>query len=114
MLAFLTKTQDYKNVSKARKRFSTPFFMLQVKKTDFQQPLRIGITASRRVGNAVVRNKAKRRLRMMIRNISKNRSDLTGADIVIIARTAVTTCQFSLLEDHFLRGLSYFKLDEAG
>jgi ribonuclease P protein component len=52
---------------------------------DFYQPgSRLGITASRKVGNAVVRNRFKRRLRAWFRS---RRRDFTGElDIVVIAR----------------------------
>ena len=52
---------------------------------------RYGITVSRHVGKAVVRNKIKRRLREILRKITLK----PGFDIVIIARTAAAAADYS-------------------
>ncbi len=63
---------------------------------------RLGITASRKVGNAVVRNRFKRRLRAWFRT---NRSDLPGdVDLVVIARRAGAQLSLDQLDTR-LRGL---------
>ncbi len=45
---------------------------------------RLGVTVSRRVGNAVVRNRVKRRIREWYRQVG--RQQVVGRDIVVIAR----------------------------
>ncbi len=45
---------------------------------------RLGITVSRRVGNAVIRNRLKRRIREWYRTGGRGRVD--GLDLVVIAR----------------------------
>lgn len=60
---------------------------------------RLGITVSSKVGNAVVRARIRRRLRELFR---KRRSKLpVGLDLVLIARTAAATVEFSALERSF-------------
>ena len=54
---------------------------------------RYGLTVSRRVGNAVVRNKVKRRLREIIRNTGLK----PGWDIIIIARNTTASADFITL-----------------
>lgn len=63
--------------------------------------LRLGVVASRRVGNAVARARAKRLLREVYR---LNRHDLEGAcDIVLVARDTILRCRWNELQSDFLR-----------
>jgi ribonuclease P protein component len=61
---------------------------------------RVGITVSRRVGNAVIRNRVKRWLREVVRHQWQS---LEGAwDIVIIARPSAPTAGLQILEGEFM------------
>jgi len=62
---------------------------------------RFGVVASRRIGNAVYRNRAKRRLRALI----QKHKDLLpeGCDLVLVARRRVLTAAWSELESVFIR-----------
>jgi ribonuclease P protein component len=60
------------------------------------EPSRLGIIASRKVGNAVARNRAKRRLREIARALwPRVRPD--GRQVVLIALPSVPTVDFELL-----------------
>ncbi len=50
---------------------------------------RVGYTASKKVGNAVLRNRAKRRMRAIAREVLGLR-EATGTDFVLIARSGST------------------------
>jgi ribonuclease P protein component len=63
---------------------------------------RLGVTASRRLGSAVVRSRCKRRLRELYR---RHRAELAGlnADIVLNARRGCDEAAWGELEDEYLR-----------
>ena len=49
------------------KRASAPAFLLQCRERDDRGPARVGFTVTRKIGNAVERNRIRRRLREVIR-----------------------------------------------
>lgn len=63
---------------------------------------RYGISVSRRVGKAVMRNRVKRRLREILRQVSLR----PGWDIIVIARAAAANADYRLLEKAVNRRLS--------
>ena len=73
---------------------------------------RVGFTASRKIGNAVARNRAKRRLRAA----AAARLPLLarpGHDYVLVARASVLTRDFALLLDDLAEAVkaAHLKLD---
>ena len=58
--------------------------------------IRVGFTASKKVGNAVLRNKAKRRLREVVRHVMTTEGK-ENYDYVIIARDVATLNPFNQL-----------------
>lgn len=66
---------------------------------------RIGITAGRVLGNAVERNRIKRRMREAIR---RNRAELTAqVDVILHPRRAVLDAEFSAIEQDVRRALHW-------
>lgn len=61
-----------------------------------QESIRVGFTASRKVGGAVARNRAKRRLRALAAEILPAQGK-PGTDYVLIGRPATVTRPFALL-----------------
>ena len=89
-LSILAKRADFLKAARARRQ-STPAFTLQYREreTDEATGIRIGFTCSKKVGNAVARNRAKRRLREIAR-LTLPEHGRDGFDYVLIGRREVT------------------------
>jgi ribonuclease P protein component len=101
----LKASADFQRTAREGRKWTGTAFVMQVLKTDSTQPFRLGLTASRRVGGAVQRNRAKRRLREMTR-AHLRAQNLSGCDIVLIAKTAAITMDFAAMGAEFKTGLS--------
>lgn len=87
----LRKRSDFLKAARARRQ-NTPGFTLQARERGDGEPtdaVRFGITCSKKVGNAVARNRAKRRLREIAR-LALPRHGRPGWDYVLIGRPVVT------------------------
>lgn len=70
--------------------------------------IRVGFTASKRVGNAVMRNKAKRRMREVVALWAKKAARFPSSDVVVIAKPAAVTAPFTKLQSDFETSLANF------
>jgi ribonuclease P protein component len=87
----------------------TPGFVLLVRPRGDDDPtMRIGITVSKKVGGAVVRNRMKRRFRELARAILP-RAGVPGADHVLIGRQGGIERPFATLSDDLVRALAKAK-----
>lgn len=87
----LKNRADFVSAARAR-RTSRPGFTLQARqRQDDIEPgvVRVGFTCSKKVGNAVARNRAKRRLRSIAREVLPD-AGLPGWDYVLIGRPEIT------------------------
>src|SRR5262245_36733844 len=79
-------------------------FLLQALDRREDGPVRVGFTVSRKVGNAVVRNRVRRRLKEMVRLAPSERMK-PGHDYVLIGRRASLDVPFGRLAEDFGRAL---------
>jgi ribonuclease P protein component len=105
----LKRREDFLRVAAARRRWVTPAFILQARERSREdtdaaaaasgaaasnptsaertvREVRVGFTVSRKVGNAVVRNRVRRRLRAAAASVLPARAT-PGFDLVLVGRT---------------------------
>jgi ribonuclease P protein component len=88
----LTGPGDFQRVRRTGTSYSHPLFVAVVCANDLPAA-RIGVSASRNLGNAIRRNRAKRRLREAFRPFM---ADVPGGwDVVVIARPALLEAEWA-------------------
>jgi len=100
----LRNSREFRLVYERGRRYSSPFFNIFVLRTASTSP-RLGLTVTRKIGDAVVRNRCKRRLREIVRHyFNERRSDSPldiGIDLVINARSSLPKADYSRIEESF-------------
>lgn len=92
-LGRLKKRSEFLAVAATNRRWTAPGLVLQARKLPVDAPppatpLRIGFTATKKIGNAVARNRARRRLRAAVHEVlcREDSGRPHPADIVLVAR----------------------------
>lgn len=85
----LTRSEDFKRVRRSGRSYAHPLLVL-VAQTAEGDGLHVGVTASRGIGTAVKRNRAKRLLREAMRTLIP--SLMPGWDLLLIARPPLLAC----------------------
>ncbi|HEY2185585.1 MAG TPA: ribonuclease P protein component [Xanthobacteraceae bacterium] len=87
----------------------TAGFILQVRKRGDQGPGRVGFTVARKVGNAVERNRVRRRLKEMVR-LAAATGLPDGNDYVLVGRRAALSLPFEQIAHDFKRALGRLRV----
>ena len=106
----LKRRTDFRAAA-AGARASAGGFVVQARRRGDQGPCRVGFTVSRQVGNAVERNRVRRRLREVVR-LSPAAALRPGHDYVLIARRAALQAPFADMVRQFAAALT--RLNGAG
>lgn len=81
----MTRRADYLAANRGQRQTTPGFILLVHDRRDGDTSARLGITVSKKVGGAVVRNRMKRRFRALSRKLLPDHG-LAGADHVLIGR----------------------------
>lgn len=102
----MTQRGDYLRAARAVRQ-GTPAFLLQARlRPDGGTAARIGLTCSKKIGNAVTRNRAKRRLRALVRAVMPAGAR-AGWDYVLVGRPDTTVAHpFAQMQADLARALA--------
>ena len=95
-IARLTQRRDFLAAAEHGRRFRSPAFTVQVndqRRDAAETGLRLGLTASRKVGGAVERNRIRRRLRAAAKLALAEQLD-RSCDVVVVARPETIAADF--------------------
>ena len=100
----IRKRSEYQVIYDKGQRIPSGSFVLFVLRNALDRP-RLGITATRRIGGAVQRNRAKRLVREIFR---RHRSEFDNVDIVVNARASLPGAEYRRLEAELMSRLRPF------
>ena len=86
----LKKRQEFLDIAASGIKWVTPAFVLQMGCDFLCDEPKVGFTASRKVGNAVKRNRAKRRLRALAQDVLMEEGRTSHGYVLIARHNAVT------------------------
>lgn len=95
----LRRSIEFKSAQSRGRRISTEWFVFVVAPRDDREPARLGVTASRKVGNSVRRSRLKR----LVREVFRLHPDWfpRGLDLVVICKKDDPTLCLQLVEADF-------------
>ena len=107
----LKKNSDFRRLYSRGKSAVTPYMVVYCRRSPLDHN-RVGYTVSTKIGNAVTRNRARRRLREIYRlNLPSMKK---GYDIVVVARKRCVEAKYSKVEVGFIKACTELGLIEGG
>lgn len=104
----IKKNKDFQIVFKQGKSFANRQFIIYVLKKNEQSAFRIGLSVSKKIGNSVMRNRIKRRIRQSffeLKDFIKEENDY-----VIIARKPAAEMEFHEIKSSLIHLLKLSKV----
>ncbi len=102
----LSKNEDFKNLLKQKKisnKYVTIYFGKIINKN--KKRLNISFVAKRKIGNAVKRNKIKRRLRNIVNDAVKNIALKFDYSYLVIAKPTMLNKEYTIIKETLFRDL---------
>ena len=98
MLAFsppqtFKRRAEFLRLASRGRKLAKPGFVMQAIASESGASLRVGYTATKKLGDAVARNRARRRLKEAAR-LTFAGHDLTGVELVLVCRADAATLPF--------------------
>ena len=100
----LKRRPEFLRVASSGKKAAVGGVVLQALDRHDAAPVRLGFTVTRKVGNAVIRNRTRRRLKEAARLLLAERT-VTGVDLVLIGRDSTRKRNFIALQSDIRRAL---------
>jgi ribonuclease P protein component len=100
----LKRRADFLRVAARGRKIAMTGLVLQALARPDHEASRLGFTVTRRIGNAVVRNRTRRRMKEAARLLLRA-TPIEGVDLVLIGREATRRRAFAMLIDDLRRAL---------
>jgi ribonuclease P protein component len=101
----LKRRAEFLRVASKGRKAPMPGLVLQALARDDGGPARLGFTVTKKVGNAVVRNRTRRRLKEAARLLLTEQR-VCGVDLVLIGRAGTRARDFAALKADIVRALA--------
>jgi ribonuclease P protein component len=101
----LTRRAEFLRAAAKGRKAPMPGVVLQALPRDDEGPARLGFTVTKKIGNAVIRNRTRRRLKEAARLVLAAQP-VAGVDLVLIGRERTAARDFAALQDDVRRALA--------
>jgi ribonuclease P protein component len=101
----LTRRAEFLRAAAKGRKAPMPGLVLQALPRDDNGPARLGFTVTKKIGNAVIRNRTRRRLKEAARLVMVEQP-VSGVDLVLIGREGTRKRKFTALQEDVRRALA--------
>lgn len=108
----LRRRPEYRAVARGMRTTSRGFVLQALHSGEQSGPARFGFTVTKKTGNAVTRNRIRRRLKEAVR-LSADETAVPGTDYVLIGRRAALSLPFGRLVDDLRIGMATLSRNET-
>ena len=102
----LKESYDFERIIKNNKSYRNDYCYIYIENKNNDEPYKFGISVSKKIGNAVTRNKYKRRIKSILDKNSYNNS----FNCILILRKTVLDSKFKDIEESITSDLKKLKL----